>query len=88
MDGGQTPTEDGEIKQRQRGADHELTSFNEMAQALDRPWRLVRARDRGFVLMHHPVSEGREVLLDLREARSAFEAVQKSSAFLTERFRE
>ena len=63
-------------------------SLREMAQALDRPWRLARARDRGFVLMHHPASEGQEVLLDLREARSAFEAVQKSSAFLTERFRE
>lgn len=88
MDGGKTPTEGGETTTRRRAVDHELTSFNETAEALGRPWRLVRASDRGFALMHHPVSESQEVLLDLRDARSAFEAVQKSSAFLTAQFRD
>jgi hypothetical protein len=53
-----------------------------MAEALNRPWRLVRAAERGFALVHHPQRDGHEILHDLSGARSAFEAVAKAGAFL------
>ena len=84
MDGGRAAADGDAIKDRQKAVEPELTSFNQMAEALDRPWRLVRAPERGFALVHHPQRDGQEILHDLSGARSAFEAVAKAGAFLRE----
>ena len=82
MDGGQAAVDDDAIKDRQKAVEPELTSFNRMAEALNRPWRLVRAPERGFALVHYPPRDGQAILHDLSGARSAFEAVAKAGMFL------